>query len=152
MLWLRGIMVASRKRRRRPAAVFVPIKKARAPLTSGASSGSRHEFHDPQYGVDTRTLPSNVRGRRGDHVFRNRLRIVAADTGKPLRSKRLARWQRWLWFWGMMITSIPGHITGLMGQPRRVALLPPNFNAATRHAASTGRTRLAISAPCSRSI
>ncbi len=73
-------------------------------------------------------------------------------TGKPLRSKRLARWQRWLWFWGMMITSIPWHITGLMGQPRRVALLPPNFNAATRHAASTGRTRLAISAPCSRSI
>jgi cytochrome c oxidase subunit 1 len=43
-------------------------------------------------------------------------------TGKPLRSKRLARWQLWLWFWGMMITSIPWHITGLMGQPRRVAM------------------------------
>jgi len=43
-------------------------------------------------------------------------------TGKPLRSKRLARWQLWLWFWGMMITSIPWHITGLMGQPRRVAI------------------------------
>jgi cytochrome c oxidase subunit 1 len=39
-----------------------------------------------------------------------------------LRSKRLARWQLWLWFWGMMITSIPWHITGLMGQPRRVAI------------------------------
>ena len=43
-------------------------------------------------------------------------------TGKPLSSKRLARWQLWLWFWGMMITSIPWHITGLMGQPRRVAI------------------------------
>jgi cytochrome c oxidase subunit 1 len=42
--------------------------------------------------------------------------------GKPLRSKTLARWQLWLWFWGMMITTIPWHITGLMGQPRRVAV------------------------------
>jgi cytochrome c oxidase subunit I len=43
-------------------------------------------------------------------------------TGKPLRSKRLARWQLWLWFIGMMVTTIPWHITGLMGQPRRVAI------------------------------
>jgi cytochrome c oxidase subunit I len=42
-------------------------------------------------------------------------------TGKPLRSKRLARWQLSLWFWGMLITTIPWHIAGLMGQPRRVA-------------------------------
>jgi cytochrome c oxidase subunit 1 len=42
-------------------------------------------------------------------------------TGKPLRSKRLARAQLWLWFWGMLITTIPWHIAGLMGQPRRVA-------------------------------
>jgi cytochrome c oxidase subunit 1 len=42
-------------------------------------------------------------------------------TGRPLRSKALARWQLWLWFWGIMITTIPWHITGLMGQPRRVA-------------------------------
>lgn len=42
-------------------------------------------------------------------------------TGKPLQSKALARWQLWLWFAGMMIASIPWHITGLMGQPRRVA-------------------------------
>jgi cytochrome c oxidase subunit 1 len=42
-------------------------------------------------------------------------------TGKPLRSKRLARTQLWLWFWGMLITTIPWHIAGLMGQPRRVA-------------------------------
>jgi cytochrome c oxidase subunit 1 len=42
-------------------------------------------------------------------------------TGKPLRSKPLARWQLWLWFWGMLITTIPWHVAGLMGQPRRVA-------------------------------
>jgi cytochrome c oxidase subunit 1 len=43
-------------------------------------------------------------------------------TGKPLRSKALARWQLWLWFWGVMITTIPWHIAGVMGQPRRVAV------------------------------
>jgi cytochrome c oxidase subunit I len=43
-------------------------------------------------------------------------------TGKPLWSKRVACWQLWLWFWGMLITTIPWHITGLMGQPRRVAI------------------------------
>ena len=42
-------------------------------------------------------------------------------TGKPLFSKHLARWQLWLWFWGMLITTIPWHVAGLMGQPRRVA-------------------------------
>ena len=42
--------------------------------------------------------------------------------GKPLLSKALARWQLWLWFWGMMITTVPWHIAGLMGQPRRVAI------------------------------
>jgi cytochrome c oxidase subunit I len=42
-------------------------------------------------------------------------------TGKPLQSKHLARVQLWLWFWGMLITTIPWHIAGLMGQPRRVA-------------------------------
>jgi len=29
-------------------------------------------------------------------------------TGKPLHSKRLARWQLWLWFLGMMIMTCPG--------------------------------------------
>ena len=46
---------------------------------------------------------------------------MARITGKPLRSKGLARWQLWLWFWGMLITTIPWYIAGLMGQPRRVA-------------------------------
>jgi len=43
-------------------------------------------------------------------------------TGRSLASRRLARWQLWLWFWGMLITTIPWHIAGLMGQPRRVAI------------------------------
>src|SRR3984893_11907574 len=42
-------------------------------------------------------------------------------TARPLRSKGLARLQLWLWFWGMLITTIPWHIAGLMGEPRRVA-------------------------------
>ena len=43
-------------------------------------------------------------------------------TGKPLASKALARTQLWLWFAGMLITTIPWHIAGLLGQPRRVAI------------------------------
>jgi cytochrome c oxidase subunit 1 len=42
-------------------------------------------------------------------------------TGRSLSSPHLARWQLWLWFWGMLITTIPWHIAGLMGQPRRIA-------------------------------
>src|SRR4029077_12839327 len=41
---------------------------------------------------------------------------------KRLRSKQMARWQLWLWFIGMFVMTIPWHITGLMGQPRRVAI------------------------------
>jgi len=48
-------------------------------------------------------------------------------TGKALWSKRLARAQLWLWFAGMLITTIPWHITGLMGQPRRVAIFDYNI-------------------------
>src|ERR1700739_1867262 len=43
-------------------------------------------------------------------------------TGKPLLSPRMARMQLWLWFWGMLITTLPWHIAGLMGQPRRLAI------------------------------
>ncbi len=42
-------------------------------------------------------------------------------TGRALASKNLARLQLWLWFWGMLITTLPWHVAGLMGQPRRVA-------------------------------
>ena len=42
-------------------------------------------------------------------------------TGRPLVSNTAARWQLWLWFWGILIVTVPWHITGLMGQPRRYA-------------------------------
>jgi cytochrome c oxidase subunit 1 len=42
-------------------------------------------------------------------------------TGHPLRSPRLARIQLWSWFIGMNVVTIPWHIVGLMGQPRRMA-------------------------------
>ncbi|MEA3177718.1 MAG: cytochrome c oxidase subunit [Gammaproteobacteria bacterium] len=48
-------------------------------------------------------------------------------TGKPLVSKALARTQLWLWFIGMLVTTIPWHIAGLMGQPRRVAIFDYNL-------------------------
>jgi cytochrome c oxidase subunit 1 len=28
----------------------------------------------------------------------------------------------WIWFWGILITTIPWHIAGLMGEPRRYAI------------------------------
>jgi cytochrome c oxidase subunit 1 len=43
-------------------------------------------------------------------------------TRRPLISKRAARIQLWMWFWGILITTVPWHIAGLMGQPRRYAI------------------------------
>jgi cytochrome c oxidase subunit 1 len=43
-------------------------------------------------------------------------------TGRQLVSKHLADIQLWLWFWGILITTVPWHIAGLMGQPRRYAI------------------------------
>jgi cytochrome c oxidase subunit I len=56
-------------------------------------------------------------------------------TGKPLRSKALARWQLWLWFSGMLITTIPWHIAGILGQPRRVAVFDYSLPFVARTAA-----------------
>jgi cytochrome c oxidase subunit 1 len=41
-------------------------------------------------------------------------------TGYPVRLEALALAQPYLWFSGMMLFSIPSHITGIMGMPRRV--------------------------------
>jgi cytochrome c oxidase subunit 1 len=41
-------------------------------------------------------------------------------TGRELRLKWMATLQPYLWFIGMMIFSIPNHIAGLLGLPRRV--------------------------------
>lgn len=46
--------------------------------------------------------------------------LVPLLVGKELELKPLARVQPWLWFVGMLMFSIPTHITGLMGMPRRV--------------------------------
>jgi cytochrome c oxidase subunit I len=40
---------------------------------------------------------------------------------RPLASLRVARLQLVLWFVGMMVLTIPWHVTGLMGMPRRYA-------------------------------
>jgi len=42
-------------------------------------------------------------------------------TGHPLRSTKLACLQLWLWFIGMLVVTLPWHLVGLMGQPRRMA-------------------------------
>jgi cytochrome c oxidase subunit I len=42
-------------------------------------------------------------------------------TGHALRSPKLACLQLWLWFIGMLVVTLPWHVVGLMGQPRRMA-------------------------------
>ena len=41
-------------------------------------------------------------------------------TGRAIAFPRVAAMQPWLWFVGMQCFSIPSHIAGLMGMPRRV--------------------------------
>jgi cytochrome c oxidase subunit 1 len=42
-------------------------------------------------------------------------------TGRPLAAPRLVRLQLWTWFIGMMTVTLPWHLVGVMGQPRRMA-------------------------------
>lgn len=42
-------------------------------------------------------------------------------TGRALDSFRLMRWQLWLWFIGMIVTTFPWHYVGILGMPRRMA-------------------------------
>lgn len=46
--------------------------------------------------------------------------LVPKLIGRELELAPMAKVQPWLWFAGMMAFSIPTHITGLMGMPRRV--------------------------------
>ncbi len=46
--------------------------------------------------------------------------MVPALVGRQLELRPMARVQPWLWFIGMLCFSIPTHITGLLGMPRRV--------------------------------
>ncbi len=42
-------------------------------------------------------------------------------TGRALTNWRLMRWQLWLWFVGMIVTTFPWHWVGILGMPRRMA-------------------------------
>ena len=42
-------------------------------------------------------------------------------TGRPLAALKLARLQLWTWFIGMLVVTLPWHLVGIMGQPRRMA-------------------------------
>jgi cytochrome c oxidase subunit 1 len=45
-------------------------------------------------------------------------------TGRPLFSRKMAIIQLWTWFIGMLILTLPWHILGLIGQPRRIGVPP----------------------------
>lgn len=45
-------------------------------------------------------------------------------TGKALASRSMAVKQLWLWAIGMVVTSTPWHLLGLLGQPRRISIAP----------------------------
>jgi cytochrome c oxidase subunit 1 len=52
--------------------------------------------------------------------------VIAYDlwpqiTGRPITDMRLIRIQLWLWFIGIMVLTIPWHLVGVMGMPRRMA-------------------------------
>lgn len=42
-------------------------------------------------------------------------------TGRDFASARRVRWQLLLWAAGVLVTTVPWHVTGLLGEPRRVA-------------------------------
>jgi cytochrome c oxidase subunit 1 len=42
-------------------------------------------------------------------------------TGRPLVAPKLVRLQLWAWFVGMLVVTLPWHLVGIMGQPRRMA-------------------------------
>jgi cytochrome c oxidase subunit 1 len=42
-------------------------------------------------------------------------------TGRPLAAPKLVRLQLWSWAVGMLIVTLPWHLVGVMGQPRRMA-------------------------------
>jgi cytochrome c oxidase subunit 1 len=42
-------------------------------------------------------------------------------TGRALSAPALLRGQLWLWFVGILVVTLPWHVLGIWGQPRRVA-------------------------------
>ena len=86
--------------------------------------GLWHERHGAQHLVGHGAFSSDLRRLRRHHVFRDRLRDLAAPDRPRARFARAAALQLWLWFVGMMVMTLPWHWLGLQGQWRRVA----NFN------------------------
>ena len=89
----------------------------------------RHHQHElpaqrdrAQHAVGHRALPPDLRRRDRHHVLHDRLRAVAAAHRAARRCpKRLIKAQLWLWFVGMLVLSMPWHLVGLLGMPRRMA-------------------------------
>jgi cytochrome c oxidase subunit 1 len=60
--------------------------------------------------------------------------VIAYDlwphlTGRALTALPLMRLQLWLWFLGMMILTLPWHLAGLLGMPRRMAYFDYSYPA-----------------------
>jgi cytochrome c oxidase subunit I len=53
--------------------------------------------------------------------------LVPFLAGRPLWSRRLALWQTWLWFGGMVIFSSTLHHLGLQGMPRRTMIAQASY-------------------------
>ena len=101
----------------------------------------RHHQHelpaqrdDPQHAVGHRALPPDLRRRDRHHVLHGRLRAVAAAHAAARRCRAASiKLQLWLWFVGMLVLSLPWHLVGLLGMPRRMAYYdytPPGTAAA----------------------
>ena len=96
---------------------------------AGLRRRRRHHQHelpaqrdDPQHAVGHRALPPDLRRRDRDHVLHGRLRPVAAAHAAARRCRAaLVKAQLWLWFVGMLVLSMPWHLVGLLGMPRRMA-------------------------------
>ena len=50
--------------------------------------------------------------------------IWPSITGRKIFSQKMALMQLWLWFIGMLILTLPWHVMGLLGQPRRIGVPP----------------------------
>ncbi|HSD72831.1 MAG TPA: cbb3-type cytochrome c oxidase subunit I [Thermoanaerobaculia bacterium] len=59
-------------------------------------------------------------------------------TGRRLPSRRMATAQLWLWFLGILTLTVPWHLVGLQGMPRRTAYNPYDPQIVARWSSYTG--------------
>ena len=59
-------------------------------------------------------------------------------TGRRLASRRMATAQLWLWFLGILTLTVPWHLVGLQGMPRRTAYNPYDPQIVERWSSYTG--------------